>query len=437
MEWPLMLLALIGSLIVLMFTGMPVAFCFMLVNVIFIYLFAGGLPGLGQLVFSINTSVATFVLVPIPTFILMGEVLFHSGIAPDLLDALDKWLGRLPGRLSLLSVAGGTLFATLTGASMASTALLGTVLMPEMDKRGYARSMSMGPIMGSGGLAVLIPPSNLAVLFGAIALVPVGEVLVSTIVPGILLAAVLAIYIVGRCWLQPSLAPAYELPKVPFFEKVRATVWHILPVGIVVFLVIGVMLLGIATPTEAAALGVVGSFTLAAIHRKLTWEMTKKASLSAVKISVMMLLIVAGATAFSQILAFTGASAGLAKFIVDLPLAPILIIIAIQFLLFFLGMFMSALAIMMITLPTLMPVVLALGFSPVWFAALFLLNMEVATISPPFGLNAFAMKGVAPKDVTLEQVYKAGFPIIACQILVLALLIAFPSISLWLPSLMD
>ncbi|MBW8036677.1 MAG: TRAP transporter large permease subunit, partial [Planctomycetes bacterium] len=209
MEWYLILLLLFGGLIILMMSGMPVAFCFMLVNIIGVFLLWGGGVGLEQLILSLGDSIAIFTLVPVPLFILMGEVMFQSGIAINMIDALNKWLGRIPGRLSLLAVGAGTVFSTMSGASMASVAVLGSTLVPEMEKRGYKKAMSLGPILGSGGLAIMIPPSVLAVLVGAIGRIPIGKILIAIILPGLLMAALYATYIILRCRLQPSLAPSY------------------------------------------------------------------------------------------------------------------------------------------------------------------------------------------------------------------------------------
>ena len=324
----------------------------------------------------------------------------------------------------------------LTGASMGSIAMLGSVLVPEMEQRGYKKPMSLGPILGSGGLAIMIPPSSLAVLLGAIGEISVGRILIAIIIPGLVMAALYAIYIIGRCWLQPSIAPSYEVPPTPLLGKVIAGIRYVLPLGFIIFLVVGVIFLGIATPTEAAATGTLGTFILAAAFGKLNWGVVKKSIGSAFEITVMILMIITGATAFSQILAYTGASEGLTKFTIVLPLAPILIIIAMQVVLLFLGMFMSVVAIMLITLPVFVPVIIALGFDPVWFAVIYLLNMEMAATSPPFGLSLFVMKGVAPPGTTMGDIYRAALPFLYCDAIVMALIIAFPAIALWLPGLM-
>ena len=227
MEWQFALLFILGSLLLLMASGMPLAFCFTLVNIIGVILFWGGQVGLEQLITSISASVTSFTLIPVPLFILMGEVMFHSGVAPRMIDALDKWLGRLPGRLGLLAVGGGTLFSTLTGASMASAAMLGSVLVPEMEKRGYRKPMSLGPILGSSGLAVMIPPSAMAVVLCSIGEISVGMTLIAIIIPGLLMAVLYATYIILRCKFQPSLAPPYEVPPTSVSEKLLATMKYI------------------------------------------------------------------------------------------------------------------------------------------------------------------------------------------------------------------
>ena len=412
------------------------AVCFMMVNVIGAFVFMGGEKGLVQLVNNIYAGVSTFTLLAMPLFIFMGEVLFHSGVAPYMLDALDKLLGRLPGRLGLLAVAGGTLFATLTGASVGSVAMLGSTLVPEMEKRGYKKPMSLGPILGSGGLAIMIPPSSLAVLFGAVGEISIGGILIAIIFPGLLMAVLYAAYIILRCRLQPSIAPAYAVPPTPILEKIMSMVKYILPIGFIIFLVLGLIFLGIATPTEAAATGVLGTFILAAAHSRVNWQMMKKSITGTIQITVMILMIVATAAAFSQLLAFSGATRGLLALAVGLPITPILIFIIMQVVVLIMGMFMSVGAIIMIILPIFMPIVIALDFNPVWFAVVTLLNIEMGTTSPPFGLSLFVMKGVAPPDTTMGDIYKAALPFIYCDLIVMALLITFPMIALWLPGVM-
>jgi len=436
MEWYLTLIAIIGGLLVLMLTGMPIAFAFVIINVIGIYLWFGGEIGLRQLIVSFSSGLTTFTLLAVPLFILMGDVMLYSGLSPKMIDALDKWLGRLPGRLGLLSVVAGTVFATFTGASMASVAMLGSTLVPEMEKRGYKKSMSLGPILGSSGLAIMIPPTSLGVLLGAVAEISIGKLLIAIIMPGLLLAALYATYIILRCHLQPDIAPPYPVSPSPMLEKLAATSKYILPLGFIVFLVVGSMFLGIATPEETAAAGALGTFILSAFYKRLNWGMVKKSFSGTVSISVMVFLIVMGAISFSQILAFSGASTGLVKLATSLAVAPILVFIAMQFIVVIMGMFMAATAIIMIVMPLFMPVVHALGINEIWFAVVTMINIEMALISPPFGMCCFVMKAVAPPDTTMGDCYRAALPFCYLDLIGMALIMVFPVIALWLPGVM-
>jgi tripartite ATP-independent transporter DctM subunit len=296
--------------------------------------------------------------------------------------------------------------------------------------------MSIGPILGSGGLAIMIPPSALGVLLACLSRISVGGILMAIIIPGIIMAALYASYIIIRCWLQPYLAPSYQVEHILIIEKIVLAMKYVLPLGSIVFLVIGLMFLGIATPTESAALGALGCFVLTFIYRGWDWEAIKSSISATLKITVMMFMIMTGAMAFSQILAFTGASPGLVKLAAAINLPPIMILIFMQIILLFMGTFMEPLTIMMVTLPIYMPIITKLGFNPIWFGTIMLINMEMATTSPPFGLVLFVMKGVAPSDTTMGDIYKAGLPFLACDAVAMGLIIAFPALALYLPNLM-
>jgi tripartite ATP-independent transporter DctM subunit len=367
----------------------------------------------------------------------MGELLLNSGIAMDMMNALEKWMGRVPGRLAVLAVAAGTVLAALTGNSMSSTAMLGSVLVPEMEKRGYKKAMSLGPIMASGGLAIMIPPSSLAVLLCVIGEISIGKILVVIPFAGLLLAVLLAAYIIIRCKLQPSIAPAYEVDHSPLPVKLLGTMKFVFPVGVILFLVVGLILLGVADPSESAATGTVGMIILIFLYRRMTWKLIRKSIQGTVFITGMLFFIIASATTFGQILAFSGATTGLNEFALGLHLPPLLIFVAMQIIILIMGCFMSVAAIMMITLPVFVPVIKNMGFDPIWFGAISLLNFELAMITPPFGLNLFVMKGVAPSNTTLEDVYRAAFPMIGVNLLAMALMTIFPKLVLWPLRLMD
>jgi tripartite ATP-independent transporter DctM subunit len=432
MEWWQLLLVMFGALVALMLIGFPVALSFLVVAAVGAYQLWGGLIGLEQLITSLFTSLSHFSLVAVILFILMGEVMFQSGLAPRMLTAVDMWIGRVPGRLGLVAVSSGALFASMSGSSMSSTAVLGSLLLPEMEKRGYRKPMSLGPILGSGGLSIMIPPTALGIILAILAKVSVGKLLVAIVVPGLLMALFYALYIVIRAHFQPWLAPPYAVRSHPMPEKLWATVKYILPLGAIVFLVLGLIFLGVVTPTEAAAMGTAGSFVLAACFGRLDWQVVRSTLSNTLQTSAMVLFILAGALVFSQVLAFSGATRGLVGFIVGLDLSPLLLLIVLQLVLLVMGCFMENLAIMTITVPIFMPITASLGIDPVWFCVIVLLNMEMAAVSPPFGLSLFVMKAVAPADTTMGQLYRATLPFLACDALVMLLIIVYPPTAMWL-----
>jgi len=436
LEWWVFLIIVFSSFILLMLSGLPVAFCFLLINVISVYIFWGGLTGLEQLILSIFESVTFFAMLPVPLFLLMGELLFHSGMGTRLIDALDKLLGRLPGRLSLVAVASGVLIAVLCGNTWASTAMLGAMLVPDMEARGYKKPMALGPVLGGGSLAIIIPPSGMAVVLATLGGISVGGLLISGVIPGLVMASFYTIYIVGRCILQPDIAPSYAIRRLSFVERVKPFIKYVLPTGTIVFAVIGLMLMGLATPSEAAAFGVLATFFLAVMYRGVSIGVVKKAFSGTMSTTAMILLIFCGSTAFSQILAYSGATKGMVKLAVSLPIPPVALLISMMLVCMFLGMFMEQMSILMITLPIFMPVAQALGWNEIWFGLMLLLNMGIANLSPPFGIELFVLKGVAPPDTTMGDIYRGAVPFAVMDSLLIGLVILFPQLAIWLPSLM-
>jgi tripartite ATP-independent transporter DctM subunit len=434
-EWYFAILLMFGCLIVLMMTGMPIAFAFMFTCIMGALLFWGGINGLEQLAMSIYSSVTNYNFLPIPLFILMGDVIFSSGTGILLIDAVDKLLGRLPGRLSILAIGSGVLLGTMIGISGGSIGILGRVLVPEMRKRGYKHEMTLGPIVSSGTLAILIPPSALAVFLGAVGQVSIGKLLMAIIVPGVLLAALFIAYIIIRCVADPTLAPTYEVPHVPFMQRIRSTILYIAPVIIVIFAVIGSVFLGVATPGESAALGVIACYVLAALYRKLGWQTIRNSAQSTVQVTVMVFFIVVGSISFSRILATTGAISTLVQFATTVSIPSIFIIIATQIILLFLGCFMDPASIVMITAPLFFPLAKALGYDTLWFAVISLLNIQLGLITPPFGLDVFTMKAIAPPDVTLGDVFRSSMPFLGMGLVMMVLIMVFPAIATWLPGM--
>ena len=435
MAWGITLIAMLAVLMVILLSGIPIAFAFLLFNLLGV-LYLMGPDGISQLSVSMFSSLSKFVIAPVPLFIFMGTVMFHSGMAKRVIDIMDGWMGRMPGRLSVLTLVSGTIFSTLSGSTIATSGTLGKLLIPEMQERGYKNAMAIGPIMGVGGLAMVIPPSALAVVLGSLGKISIGKLLIGGILPGLLMATVYLTYIIGRCWLQPSAAPSYVVTQIPLSKRIVYTIRYALPLLSIIAAVLGSIFFGIATPTEAAALGAVTSLILCAVYGKLSRETLKKASLDAVEITAMVFLIIAGSTAFSQILAFSGVSRELIDVITKADLSPFLILLGMLLTTLILGTFMEQIAIMMITLPVYMPVIRALGFDDVWFGILMLINIEIALTTPPFGMICFVMKAVCPPGTRLTDVYAAALPFIVCDLITMGLIILFPSIVTFLPSFM-
>ena len=435
MAWFEALALLLGTIMALMALGMPVAIAFLAANIIGAWIFMGGERGVMGLLNNGLGALTSYALVPIPLFLLMGEIFFHTGLGGRMFTAIDKLLGRLPGRLSYVTVLGGTGFATLSGSSMGSTALLGSLMVPEMNRRGYKRHMSIGPILGTGGLAIIIPPSALAVLLATLAKIDIGALLIAGILPGLLLAGlyILTIWIQARR--DPSAAPVYDVEPVPLSAKLWLVLRDIVPMIGVMVGIVAMMLFGIATPSEAAAFGALGVLLLAAAFRCLTWEALRKAVEGALRVTLMAYLIVFGSATFSQLLAFSGASRGLIGWATGFDLEPILMLLCMFGVLLILGMFMEQISMMLLTVPIFFPLALSLGFDPIWFALIMLLALEISFTTPPFGLLLFVMKGVAPPDTTMRDIYLAAIPFILCSLMLVGLLIVFPQIALFLPRL--
>ncbi|MEM7694087.1 MAG: TRAP transporter large permease [Pseudomonadota bacterium] len=427
---------MIGGILALMLLGVPVAFAFLAMNIFGVVLFMGGMAGVDQLVDNASAALTTFTLVPIPMFVLMGELFFHTGLAVRVFDALDKCLGRLPGRLSYMTVGGGTIFATLSGSSLANTAMLGSLMVPDMERRGYKKPMIMGPILATGGLAMIIPPSTLAVLLGSLARVDVGALLIAGLVPGLILAVLYVAVIRIQLWRDPSAAPGYDTARATPGEIARALLINVMPMGLVIFCVVGFILFGWATPTESAAIGVLAVLVLAALYGRLSWAALTRSLRGALAVTAMMFLIILGSSTFSQILAFSGATSGLLAFATGFDISPYAMIVVLLLVLIVLGMFMDQLSMMLLTLPIFMPLITTLGFDPIWFGVIMLLALELSLTTPPFGLLLFVMLGVAPKGTTLGEVARAAAPYIACSLILIALLTVFPGIALFLPSAM-
>lgn len=434
--WILPAWLLLGGSTLLLFVGLPVAFAFMVTNLIGAWIYLGGEAGLGQLVRNSVVAVTSFSLTPIPLFILMGEILFHTGLAVKVIEGVERLISKVPGRLAVVAVVAGTVFSAISGSTIATTAMLGSLMVPVMLQRGYHPTMATGPIMAIGAVDMLIPPSALSVLLGSLANISISGLLIGGILPGLLLSVGFVVWIVLRSTMNPSLAPATNVETFHGWEKYRPCLQYVLPLLSIFGVVVGAMVAGWATPTESAALGAVATLVIALAYRALTLGALMKSLRGTIAISGMILLIIMGATTFAQILTFSGASNGIVLAITDTGLGPMAIIAGMLLILIFLGIFVDQVSMMLITIPIFMPIVQKLGVDPVWFGIMFLMCMQMGLLLPPHGLLLMTMKGVAPPSVSMSHIFRAVVPYVAMSMLLLVAMFFIPPLATWLPGIM-
>ena len=436
MSWQAAAWLMLGGSTVLLFLGLPVAFTFLAINIAGALLFLGGEAGLTQLARNSVGSVASFSLTPIPLFILMGEVLFHTGLAVKVIDGVERLIRQVPGRLAVVAVVAGTVFSAISGSTIATTAMLGSLMMPVMLARGYHPTMAAGPIMAIGAVDMLIPPSALTVLLGSLSGISISKLLIGGVIPGLILAGAFVVYIIVRVKLDPRLAPPSDLVEYEGWEKIRPFVQYVVPLGSIFAIVVASMSAGWATPTESAAIGALATMVLALAYRALSVGAMLAALRGTVGISGMILFIIVGATTFSQILSFSGASSGLVSMITGQGFPPMVVLAGMMLILIFLGIFVDQVSMMLITLPIFMPVVQAFGIDLVWFGVMFLICMQLGLLLPPHGLLLMTMKGVSPPQVRMSHIFLAVVPYVAMSILMLVLVFFVPAVAVWLPQLL-
>jgi tripartite ATP-independent transporter DctM subunit len=436
MSIELITLLMVGSIAVLLIMGLPLAFVTGFVALSFA---VGnfGLPGLFLIESRILSLVKEFVLVAVPMFILMASVLERSGVARDLYRAMHIWSGGLRGGLAIQTMVVAVLMAAMTGIIGGEIILLGLVALPQMLRLKYDKGLAIGTICAGGSLGTMIPPSIVLIIYGLTANVDIGQLFVATILPGLLLASIYIGYIVIRCQRNPALGPPAPLEErnLPRAEKLRLMGGLVLPLGVAAG-VLGSIYLGIASISEAAGMGAIGAIASAAVRRELTWEMMRGALYQTMNTCGMLLWITFGATALIGVYNLLGGDTFVKGLITGLPLPPIGIIMVMMAVLMVLGLFMDWIGICLLTMPIFVPVVSALGYSPIWFGILFCMNMQISYLTPPFGPAAFYLKGVAPKGIDLGDIYRALWPFIGLQAIGLALVLFFPEIALWLPSVL-
>jgi len=446
MDWGSALVLMLGMICAFMALGLPVAFAFLLANIAGALIFLGGSAGLISLVRGSMASIANFNLAPIPLFLLMGEILLQTGVAFRAVDAIDRLISGVPGRLSVVAVTGGTVFSALSGSTIATTAMLGQALLPDMLKRGYHPTMAMGPIMAIGGVDMLIPPSALTVLLATLASgvskvkISVADLLIAGILPGLIMSVAFIAYIVLRCWRDPSLAPAYEVKRMSARERWIPFFVYVVPLFLIFVVVMGSMFSGIASPTDAAALGCLATVVLAAAYRSLRAGTLIKCLKGTAVVTTMIFFIIAASTSFAQILAFSGATDGALAQLTKLDLTRMTAIFCMIGVLLVLGCFMDQVSMMLLTLPFFMPLANELlGNDPsayVWLGVILLISLQIGLLTPPFGLLLFVMKGVAPPSISIRQVWAAATPFTLIVLVVLLLVVFVPWVATVLVRLM-
>lgn len=437
MTWWMTLIMLFGGLTVLLLIGLPAGFAFLVLNLVGAVIFFGGEPGLVQAVRNGVASVTNFSLTPIPFFLLMGELLFHTGVAIKAIDAFDQVIRKVPARLAVVAVVAGTVFSAISGATVATTALLGSLLLPEMLRRKYDPRMAMGPIMAIGAVDMLIPPSALTVLLGSLGNISISGLLIAGVVPGILLSVIFVGYIIIRAKMNPSLAPSDdERVQLEGWARWQPLLVHVTPLLLIFVLVVVAMTAGWATPTESAALGALASFGVCLLYRKVTWANLAKSLTGTAAITGTILFIIIGASTFAQILAFSGATDGLVTLIRDSNLSSWTVLLLMMAVLLVLGCFVDQVSMMLMTLPFFMPLVVHFGWDPLWFGVMYLICMQLGLLTPPFGMLLFTMRSVAPKEIATSEIFAAVMPYVLFGLLMLVLVMLVPGVATWLPALM-
>src|SRR5258708_923128 len=435
MAWYWAATLLSGTGLGLMVVGVPVAIGFVVTNILAAALFMGGGPGIQQVINNGFGAMTNFALVPIPMFLLMGELFYHTGLATRCFNAADKLLGNIRGRLAYVTLIGGTAYAGPAGSSMGACALLGRLMVPEMMKRGYSKYLSLGPIMGVGGLAVIIPPSALTVLLATLGRTDVGDLLVAGVVPGLLLATMYGVLIWVWTIVDPDAAPMYAAATVSRLEKLRLFFVDVVPMIVIIVFSVLIMVTGWSTPTEAAALGAVSVIVLAMCYGEMTWKAFLKSLDGTLRVTVMAFLVILGSATFAQVLAFTGASSGLMNWAIGFDVTPLqMLLIMIGVILFLCG-FMYPLSQMLLSAPIFFPLAKSLGFDLTGFGLIMLRSLEVGYPTPPFGLLLFVVKGVCPPGRPIRDLYLAGMPFIACVFLLIGMVLVFPPLATWLPAI--
>lgn len=428
-------LLIIGSMMLLMMTGLPLAFVTGIVAVS-TALLAFGPNSLALIASRTYSLVSEFAFVAIPMFILMASILERAGVAKDLFKAMSVWAGGLPGGLAIQTMVVSVLMAAMTGIIGGEIVLLGMIALPQMIRLGYNKKLAIGTICAGGSLGTMIPPSIVLIIYGLTANVSIGDLFLATLTPGLLLAGLYTLYILTVSLIDPSKAPPAPLAErqIPLMAKLALLKGVILPLGVAAFVMISIYA-GIASVSEAAGMGVIGALASAAVRRVLSWEMIRKSLHQTMSTCGMLLWLTIGANALIGVYNLMGGTKFIQDSISGLPFEPIGILLILMGILIVLGMFMDWIGILLLTMPVFVPTIISLGFDPVWFGVLFCMNMQISYLTPPFGPAAFYLKSVAPPDISLGEIFQSMWPFIGLQIVAILIVIAYPNVALWLPKM--
>ncbi len=465
--WLILFVAGLGLMLWLRF---PVGIALLVVSAAGAIILYGFSPGIEMTVVSMVSGLATFTLTAIPMFVLMGELFFRSGLAFDAIAAVERGMKRLPGRLAFISVGMGAVLGVLSGSVMASTAMLGGTLVPEMARRGYSPKLAVGAVLGSGGLAMILPPSTVVIVWGATAGVPVGPLLIAGILPGILMAIGYAIVVgvwamffggaetprrrwdrglqANRAATTRAAAGSTTMSTKEFsvhtgtttaparVTESRGSLASLAGMAAIIAAVLMLILFGVATPTEAASMAVGATVIVLLLFRKLTWKVFTEAIRHTLLTTGMIFLIIAGAAIYGRVLAGSGSVNAFVGAITGLTANPYLLLMIMIAIVLVLGLFLEAIALVLITIPLFMPLVAIAGFDPIWFGMVMIIAIQIGTVTPPFGVSLFVIRQYAPENMSMGDIYRAAVPFVLSDLCVIALLVLAPAIVTFLPSLM-
>ncbi|WP_172299242.1 TRAP transporter large permease subunit [Pseudoruegeria sp. HB172150] len=441
-EW--LTLIMFGSLLVLLMAGLPLAFVTGGLACVFLFVL-GDERALNIVPSRIFPLMTNYQLSAIPLFIFMASMLERAGIINDMFDVIYKVLGGLKGGLAAATIIASTVLAAMVGVIGAAVVTMGIIALPAMLKRGYDAKIAMGSIMAGGTLGILIPPSILAIIYAVVAEQSVGELFIGAVIPGLLLSGMYILYVVIRCYIDPRKGPPIpEEERISTREKIQLMGNMAAPIALII-IVLGVIFSGVATPVEAAGIGTFGAIIVAAIHRKLDWQTLREASLTTLKASAMVIWIMFGATIFVGLYVLEGGQQFVQNALEATGLGPWGILIIMQAVLVILGMFLDWVGILLLCVPIFVPIIKAMGAMSfgltdpedlvLWFGVLYLVNMQMSFLSPPFGYALFYLRGVAPPEIPMGDIFRSALPFLALQIVGLVLCMVFPEIIIWLPRL--